>query len=63
MYKNGKIDSVWGSMLPKKIRIWENSSNKSCSALNSLKKSQWVHMSISFRNGATGLQRLPKMGK
>ncbi len=38
MYKNGKVDSVWGSTLPKIRIIWENTSNKSCSELNSIQK-------------------------
>ncbi len=38
MYKNGKVDSVQGSILSKVCIIWENALNKSCSALNSVKK-------------------------
>ncbi len=36
----------------------KHASNNSCLALNSVKKSQWVRMSISLRNGAKGLERL-----
>ncbi len=38
MYKNGKLDSLWGSMLPK-IRITsKKASNNSCSELNFVQK-------------------------
>ncbi len=33
---NGQVDSVWGWTLPKICIIWENVSNKSCWALNSV---------------------------
>ncbi len=42
MYKNAKSDLVWDSTLPKICIIWENTSNKSCSTLNSLKKKSVV---------------------
>ncbi len=45
----------WGGRLQLKIYvISENVLNKSCWALNFLKKSQWVHMSISPRREAGG---------
>ncbi len=36
----------------------KNGSNKSCSELNFLQKSQWAHMSISFRCGAMGAKMI-----
>ncbi len=36
----------------------KSDSNKSCSALNWVQKSQWAHMSISPRSGAWGLKTL-----
>ncbi len=38
MYRNGKVDSHWGSMPPKLLIISTNSSNKSCRAVNFLQK-------------------------
>ncbi len=47
MYKKGKVDPVWESMLPK-IRIAsKKASNKSGSALNFVQKSPRGHTSIS----------------
>ncbi len=50
------------------IRKWEklqklpilskNASNKSCSQLNFLQISQWAHISITIKSGASGLQKL-----
>ncbi len=40
MYKNGKVDSLQSTMLPKIRIISKNASNKSCSALNYVQKSQ-----------------------
>ncbi len=55
MYQNGKVDSLWGSTLPK-IRITsKNALNKSCSQLNFVQESQWACMYISPRSGARSL--------
>ncbi len=57
MYRNVKLDSLWGSMLPK-IRITSKKGlNKSCSELNFVPKSPRVHMSISPTCGVWGLQK------
>ncbi len=49
MYKDGKVESLQDSTL-KKIRIMSKIfSNKCCSELNFIQKSQWVYMSISLR--------------
>ncbi len=45
--------------LQKLSLISKTCSNKSCSELNFVQKSQRVHMSISVRSGARGLERLP----
>ncbi len=45
--QKGEVDSLWDWMLPKIRIISKNASNKSCWVLNSVQKSQWVHMSIS----------------
>ncbi len=58
MKKNGKVDSLEGSTLPKTLIISKNGSNKSYWALNSLQKSLWERMSICLQSGAKGLQRL-----
>ncbi len=50
-----KVNSLLGPM----PIISKNVSNKSCSELNFLRKSQQVHTSISPRSVARGLQRLP----
>ncbi len=39
MYRNGKLDSFWGSTLPKIRILWRKASNKSCSKLNFASKS------------------------
>ncbi len=53
-YKNGNLDSLWGSML-RKIRITsKKASNRSCSESNFIQKSQQAHMSVSPRGGAKG---------
>ncbi len=57
--ENEKVDSLRGWMLQKIPIISKNSSNKNCSELNFLQKTQWTHVSISSRNEATGFQRLP----
>ncbi len=44
LYWNGKVDSILGSTLPKLLNISENSSNKSCWALNFVQKSQWKRL-------------------
>ncbi len=49
---------ILASMLPKLPTISENGPNKSSWALNSVRKSQWVHMSIFPRSGAKRQQRL-----
>ncbi len=59
MQRNGKIDSFQSSMLPKIPIILKIASNKNCSKLNFLKKPQWMHIFISPRSGARGLQTLP----
>ncbi len=57
MYRNGKLDSLWGSMFPK-IRITrQKASNKSCLELNFIQKSPRAHMSISPTSGAREFQR------
>ncbi len=59
MYWNGKVDSLYGSILSK-IRITsKNASNKSCSESNFVWRIQRAHMSMSHRSGARELQRLP----
>ncbi len=58
LYKYEKEESVCGTTLLKIRTIWENASNKSYWALNSVQKRQWAHMSMSPRSGAKGLQRL-----
>ncbi len=58
MYRNGKLDSLYGSTLPKIRMISKKASNKSCLELNFIQKSSRVHMSISAWSGARGLQRL-----
>ncbi len=42
MYKNGKLDSLWGSTMPKICISSKKASNKSCSELNFVQKSQWA---------------------
>ncbi len=54
MFKNKKVDSLWGWTLPKMCIISKIDSNKSCWALNSVQKSQWAHMSIFPQKGASG---------
>ncbi len=56
----------WGNRLnlglnaAKKILIIsKNTSNKNCSELNFLQKSQWTHNTISLSSVAEGLQKLP----
>ncbi len=34
MYRNGKLDSLWGSTLPKIHFLWKKASDKSCSKSN-----------------------------
>ncbi len=58
LYRNGKVNSLSGSTLPKIHIIWENASNKSCRALNSVQKSQRARTFIIPKRGARGLQRL-----
>ncbi len=54
IHKNGKVDSVSGSMLPKlritSKKVW----NKSCSVLNFVQKSPRTHMSIYPWSGGRG---------
>ncbi len=52
-YRNGKLHSLYSWTLPKIRIISKNPANKSLWALNFLKKSQWVHMSIAA-HGARG---------
>ncbi len=59
MYWNCKLETLKGWTLPKLVIITRNTSNKSCSELNFLQKSRWVHFIILLRNGARGLRRLP----
>ncbi len=56
MYRNGKLDSLWGSMLPKICITSKKGLNKSCSELNFVQKSPW-DMSISPTSGVGRLQR------
>ncbi len=58
LYRNWKVDSVLGSVLQKMWIVWENIQNKSCWALNSIHKSQWVHMCISPGVEPGGSKRL-----
>ncbi len=58
LYQNGKVDSLQDSTLPKIHIITKSCSNNSCSGLNFVQKSQWMHMSISPRSGARGPERL-----
>ncbi len=46
-------------MLKKIPIISKNASNKNCSELNFLQKTQWKHISIFLGIGPRGLQRLP----
>ncbi len=57
MYRNGKLDSLWGSTLPKIRIFWKKASNKSCSKSNFSQKSRQAHTAISSMSGARGLQR------
>ncbi len=57
MYRNGTLDLLWGSMLPKIRIISKKASNKRCSELNFVPKNLRAHMSISSTSGARGLQR------
>ncbi len=52
MFKNREIDSLWGWMLPKIRIISKNISNKSCWALNSIRESQWAHLSYLLQSRA-----------
>ncbi len=61
MYKNGKVDSLKGSPLPKIRIIWENASNKSCWALNFIQKSQWEHMSTFPMSRVREIKRCPSL--
>ncbi len=54
MYKNGKVDSVWGSMPPKTRITSKIALNKSCSKLNFIQKSVRAHMPIFPRSEARG---------
>ncbi len=54
MYRNGKLDSLWGSVMPKIRNTSKKASNRSCSELNFIQKSFRAHMSISPRSGAWG---------
>ncbi len=58
MFRNRKVDSLWGSMLLKILTISNNAPNKSRWALNSIQKSQRVHMSTTLQSGAKELRRL-----
>ncbi len=49
-YKNGKVESLYCSTLPKIHIKSKISSNKRCSELNFVQKSQWMRMSISPRS-------------
>ncbi len=46
-------------MVPKVPTVLKNASNKKCIKSNSLKKTQWVHKSISPSSGARGSKDLP----
>ncbi len=54
LYRFGKLDSLWGSMLSKICITWKKGSNYSCLELN---KSPPENMSISPRSGARRFQR------
>ncbi len=62
MYKNGEVDSVWGST-PPKIRIASKKAlNKSCSKLNFIQESPRAQMSIfPPASGARVLERFPSV--
>ncbi len=61
MYKNRKVDLVWGSILPK-IRVASKKVlNKSYSKLNFIQKSPRTHISISPQSGARGPKRFPSL--
>ncbi len=47
MYKNGELHSLYSWTLWKLLIVWKKTSSKSCLELNSLRRSQWVSMSIS----------------
>ncbi len=51
LYRNRKVDSLSGWMLPKLQIISKNCSNKSCSELNFIQKGQWTYVHV-------GLERL-----
>ncbi len=51
-FKNVEVYSLWGWMLPKICIISKNASNKSCWALNCVRKRPRTHMSISPQSGA-----------
>ncbi len=58
LYRYGKVDSLRGWILQKLPIISKKCSNKSCWELNFVQKIQWMHMFISIRSGAWGLERL-----
>ncbi len=57
MYRNEKLGSLYGSMMPKIYMILKKAFNKSCLELNFIQKSPGAHLSISHRRGGRGLQR------
>ncbi len=57
MYKNRKLDALWGSVLPKIRSTSKEASSKSCLELNFVQKSCRVRMSISPVSGARELQK------
>ncbi len=56
-----KVDSLWGSMVPKINIISKKGLNKCCSELNFVQKSLQAHLSISNQSGARGLERYPSL--
>ncbi len=53
----GKLDSLWGLVIPKIRSTLKKVSNKSCSESNFVRKSSRAYMSISHMSGARKFQR------
>ncbi len=59
MYRNGKLGSLYGSMLPITRMISKKAKNKSCLELNFVQKSPRAHLSTPPpRSEVRGLERL-----
>ncbi len=58
MHYNGEVHSLKDLTLPKLLIKSKNASNKSCPSFSFLQKTQRVHLFISSRSGARGLERL-----